>query len=350
MPAPGGKRRCRSPVARRLATRSASGYVAALRGRRRPGGRSRRRRTMTRNRTPSAAQPRRFFLITMGCQMNRHDSARMAESLRGEGLEPAGRLADADVCIVNTCCVRDKAENKARSAVGRLAAWKRRRPGRAVVVAGCVAERLGPDWLQPFPTSMPSSAPTDSRRSPRRPRTPRRAARTPASPRARPPTSSRTPTAPRPAPPPSSPSPGLLAALHLLHRPRRPGAAALPSAADVEAEIDALVAAGARGHPPGAGGQRLRARRRRLRGLLRRAGAVPGLRRLRYTSPHPRFVDPETVRAHAELPTLCEHVHLPVQSDPTPSCAAWDGRRPGTGSCAPRGPSCRATRHDLRRT
>ncbi|MBI5488727.1 MAG: tRNA (N6-isopentenyl adenosine(37)-C2)-methylthiotransferase MiaB [Deltaproteobacteria bacterium] len=265
---------------------------------------------------------RRYFLVTMGCQMNRHDSARMAEALYGAGLEPAVSLADADLCVVNTCCVRDKAENKARSAIGRLAAWKRRRPGRTVVVAGCVAERLGPGWLAAFPH-------VDAVLGPDRLDALALVAAGPA----REPLVSTGFAAGVPsdflAARPDLVAPGPTAFVTVSKGcsqhctfcivPAVRGGLRCRPAAAVAAEAAALIAAGARelvllgqavndyAHD-GAG----------FAALLRRVGAVAGLRRLRYTSPHPRFVDEDTVRAHADIAPLCEHVHLPIQSGADP--------------------------------
>src|SRR5262245_55750681 len=70
-----------------------------------------------------------FHVVTVGCQMNQHDSERMAEVLRRAGYAEAESVADADVVLLNTCSVREKAEQKMRSEVGRLAILKRERPG-----------------------------------------------------------------------------------------------------------------------------------------------------------------------------------------------------------------------------
>jgi tRNA-2-methylthio-N6-dimethylallyladenosine synthase len=269
---------------------------------------------------PAGPRARRFFFHTMGCQMNRHDSSRMADALLAAGLLPAATLAAADVCVVNTCCVRDKAEQKARSAVGRLAGWKRRRDGRTVIVAGCVAEKLGHGWVDDFPHVDAVLGPD---------RLGELAAAVRAAPRAGGPHVSTGFTAGRPA--------DFLAARPDLHAPGpsvcvtvskgcarhctfcivpgvRGGLRCRP-AADVVAETAALVAAGAR--EATLIGQAVNDYEHdgvSFAELLRRVGAVPGLRRLRYTSPHPAFATDEVARAHADVAALCEHVHLPVQS------------------------------------
>lgn len=265
-------------------------------------------------------RPRRFWFVTMGCQMNRHDSVRMAESLRAAGLEPAAGPADADVCIVNTCCVREKAEQKARSAVGRLAAWKRRRAGRRVIVAGCAAERRRAGWLDDF-------AHIDAVLGPDRlGELPGIAAVPPAVDL---PLVAAGFTAGRPEdfltarPDLSGPGPTAFVTVSkgcgerctFCIVPAVRGPLRLRPAEDVVAEAAGLAAAGVR--EVTLIGQAVNDYRRdgvAFGELLRRVGAVAGLLRLRYTSPHPRFVDEETARAHAETPVLCEHVHLPVQS------------------------------------
>ncbi|MFT3767096.1 MAG: hypothetical protein QM820_16490 [Minicystis sp.] len=83
-----------------------------------------------------------YAITTFGCQMNVHDSERMHEVLRRAGYAEA-EPADADVIVLNTCSVREKAEQKLRSEVGRLAKQKRDRRDLVLVVAGCVAQQEG---------------------------------------------------------------------------------------------------------------------------------------------------------------------------------------------------------------
>src|SRR6201999_4096315 len=92
-----------------------------------------------------------FHVLTVGCQMNQHDSERMAEVLRRAGYSEAADVADADVVLLNTCSVREKAEQKVRSEVGRLALLKRERPNLVLGVAGCVAQQEGEKLLRGMP-------------------------------------------------------------------------------------------------------------------------------------------------------------------------------------------------------
>jgi tRNA-2-methylthio-N6-dimethylallyladenosine synthase len=88
--------------------------------------------------------PRRYFIKTFGCQMNEYDSARMADVLEaGAGLTATTDPADADVLIMNTCSVREKAQEKVFSLLGEWRALKARRPKVVIGVGGCVASQEG---------------------------------------------------------------------------------------------------------------------------------------------------------------------------------------------------------------
>src|ERR1700710_1214006 len=85
--------------------------------------------------------PRRFYVSTYGCQMNEHDSQRIAGVLADEGYEPATGLDDADIVVLNTCCIRENADNKLYGHLGRLKALKAERPGLQIAVGGCLAQK-----------------------------------------------------------------------------------------------------------------------------------------------------------------------------------------------------------------
>jgi tRNA-2-methylthio-N6-dimethylallyladenosine synthase len=97
-----------------------------------------------------AGRPR-FAVLTMGCQMNVYDSDYASRCLIRAGYAPASDPEDAKVLVVNTCSVREKAEHKAFSTLGRMAALKRRDPTRVLVFAGCVAQQEGEALLKRFP-------------------------------------------------------------------------------------------------------------------------------------------------------------------------------------------------------
>jgi tRNA-2-methylthio-N6-dimethylallyladenosine synthase len=86
----------------------------------------------------------KLYIKTFGCQMNEYDSARMADALReAEGLELTERPEEADVLLLNTCSIREKAQEKVFSQLGRWRPWKQRRPDLIIGVGGCVASQEG---------------------------------------------------------------------------------------------------------------------------------------------------------------------------------------------------------------
>ncbi|HEV8119505.1 MAG TPA: tRNA (N6-isopentenyl adenosine(37)-C2)-methylthiotransferase MiaB, partial [Candidatus Polarisedimenticolia bacterium] len=86
---------------------------------------------------------KRFVIETWGCQMNVHDSEKMAGMLRHAGYEPATSVEEADLVLLNTCSVREKAAAKVFGRLGQLRLVKKRRPGMLLGVAGCVAQMEG---------------------------------------------------------------------------------------------------------------------------------------------------------------------------------------------------------------
>src|SRR5512146_792586 len=86
---------------------------------------------------------RLVYIETFGCQMNAVDSARMLSLLESVDYRPAPSLGDADLVLLNTCSIREKADQKIRSALGELRRWKSARAGRLVAVGGCLAQQEG---------------------------------------------------------------------------------------------------------------------------------------------------------------------------------------------------------------
>ena len=86
---------------------------------------------------------RSYAIRTFGCQMNEHDSERIAGLLEDDGYERAAVLQDADVIVLNTCCIRENADNKLYGALGQLKSAKAARPGTVIAVAGCLAQKDG---------------------------------------------------------------------------------------------------------------------------------------------------------------------------------------------------------------
>ena len=266
---------------------------------------------------------KKLFIKTYGCQMNAYDSARMADVLADQGWRRADGPEDADLVILNTCHIREKATEKVYSELGRLRSLKRARGGRAMIaVGGCVGQAEGAEILR-------RSAGADIVFGPqtyhRLPDMIARAAR-----------GERVVDTEFPAVPKfdSLPGPGEAAgaSAYLTVQegcdkfctfcvvPYTRGPEYSRPVAEIEAEARRLVAAGAREitvlgqnvnayHGAGADGEDVG-----LGGLLRRLGAIPGLARLRYTTSHPRDVDQALADAHREVAQVMPFVHLPVQS------------------------------------
>lgn len=86
---------------------------------------------------------KRYVVRTYGCQMNEHDTERIAGLLEEDGYEPAESFDDADVIVLNTCCIRENADNKLYGQLGRLKTMKAARPDLQIVVGGCLAQKDG---------------------------------------------------------------------------------------------------------------------------------------------------------------------------------------------------------------
>ncbi len=274
---------------------------------------------------------KRFSISTFGCQMNAHDSGKVASLLLHDGWV-AAEAGVADLLLINTCSIREKAEHKLYSDLGRLRSWKEERPGRLVGVGGCVAQQEGDALLARFPQldfvfgthnlRMVPALVASAEAGVRRAETAERGGLDRFDLPARHPSLSQ-----------ESPGRAFVTVMEGCDMfcsfcivPHTRGREISRPAAAIVQEVEALVAEGVvevtlLGQTVNAYG-RHDVRRGRVDSagtmpfsrLLRRLDAVPGLRRLRYISPHPVFFDDELIAAHADLPSLCPHVHLPVQS------------------------------------
>ncbi len=92
-----------------------------------------------------------FFIATMGCQMNEYNSDTLCRLLMERGCEPIDEPENADLIIINTCSVREKAEQKAFSMLGRMFTYKRKRPDIIIGFTGCIAQQEGPALLKKYP-------------------------------------------------------------------------------------------------------------------------------------------------------------------------------------------------------
>ncbi|HSK26684.1 MAG TPA: tRNA (N6-isopentenyl adenosine(37)-C2)-methylthiotransferase MiaB [Jiangellales bacterium] len=263
---------------------------------------------------------RTYQVRTFGCQMNVHDSERLAGLLEGAGYTRAPEGEPADVVVLNTCAVRENADNKLYGNLGHLAPVKERTPGMQIAVGGCLAQkdrgeivRRAPwvdvvfgthnvgslpvllerarvaeeaqveilEALEVFPSTLPSR------------RDSAYAAWVAISVGCN-----------------NTCTFCIVPALRGRERDRRPG--------DVLAEVEALVAEGVLevtllGQNVNAYGVEFGDRYAFGR-LLRAVGTVPGLERVRFTSPHPRDFTPDVIEAMAETPTIMPQLHMPLQS------------------------------------
>ena len=260
-----------------------------------------------------AGAPCRFYVRTYGCQMNEHDSERLAGLLAADGMESTGDLEAADVVVLNTCCIRENADNKLYGHLGRLKALKAAKPGLQIAVGGCLAQKdrelvveraghvdvvfgthnLGRGVLLTRPAGRRAVVEIRRRRRGGSDHVPARTSTTgrlgvghhpvgfdnPA-------LSSSCPCARQG----SQPADGR-------HRPRGRGVA---PTAYARSHLGQNVTP--TGRDLGAGQYRPQ-----FADLLHTLDAVDGVDRIRFTSPHPKDLRPETIAAIAECASVCGH-------------------------------------------
>jgi tRNA-2-methylthio-N6-dimethylallyladenosine synthase len=261
--------------------------------------------------------PKKLFIKTYGCQMNVYDSERMAEALGGQGYVATDRADDADMILLNTCHIREKAAEKVYSELGRLKPLKALNPELKIGVAGCVAQAEGAEIMRRQPavdlvvgpqsyhrlpqmearvrsglTALDTDFPEEDKFQHLKGRT--KAARAPAA---------------------------FLTVQEGCDKfcafcvvPYTRGAEVSRPAERVLSEARELVDRGVRevtllGQNVNAyhGGMSLAA-------LIGKLAAIEGLERIRYTTSHPNDMDDDLIAAHAEVPELMPYLHLPVQS------------------------------------
>ena len=257
---------------------------------------------------------RRIYIETYGCQMNVSDSELMFGVLGRAGYVRTDDPAEADVLLVNTCAVRDHAEQRVLGRMGELKRYKR--PGDVLGVVGCMAQRLGPKLLEQVPQVDLVIGPDGYRGLPE--------------------LIAQAQSGARAADvefkgwehyedvPPVRANP--ISAFVTVQRgcdyrctfcivPMTRGPERSRKLADVVGEVARLAAA--RTTEVTLLGQTVNSYHdgeHDFADLLRAVGAVTGVRRLRFTSPYPTDFTPRVLAAMAETPAVCEHVHLPVQS------------------------------------
>ncbi|HOX53126.1 MAG TPA: tRNA (N6-isopentenyl adenosine(37)-C2)-methylthiotransferase MiaB, partial [Fibrobacteria bacterium] len=269
--------------------------------------------------TPSDPSQKYYFLETYGCQMNEYDSSLVSGLLEERGYRPTQDPSVADLLLVNTCSVREKAETTALDKLRSIAHHKRRRPGVRLGVLGCMAENRREAILERIPEVDLLLGPDHYDRLGEVLDRPRNAS-TPIS--ALGPDRNQTYEGLFPA------AGANVSAFVAIQRgcdlkcaycivPSTRGPERSRPSDDILREVRHLVAKGVR--EVTLLGQTVNAWRSDLSfaDLLRRLGEVDGLRRLRFTSPHPRYFTESVCQAMAEVPSVCPHVHMPVQSGST---------------------------------
>jgi tRNA-2-methylthio-N6-dimethylallyladenosine synthase len=276
------------------------------------------------HRIPSFDVEGNYLIRTFGCQMNAHDSERIAGVLLADGMTPTERVDDARVVVLNTCAIRENADNKLYGNLGHLKPLKAANPELRIVVSGCLAqkdqgeiqrrapwvdvvvgthalphllelleraEREGPqmdvgEYTETFPSALPAARDDDFRAW-------------------------------------VSIAPGCDNACTFCIVPLVRGPQRSRPIGDILAEVQALAARGVAevtllGQNVNTYGRDVTvpgsSRRPLFAELLRHVGAVEGIRRVRFTSPHPRDFTPDVIEAMAETPAVCEHIHFPLQS------------------------------------
>ena len=269
--------------------------------------------------------PRKFLIRTFGCQMTEHDSERLAGLLVADGLEATTELEDADVVVLNTCCIRENADNKLYGHLGHLKSLQEARPGLQIAVGGCLAQkdreglRERAEFVDVvFGTHNLGRAPALLRHA---------AEHGPIT---------EILDAPDPDGAPEH-APALSAVRELPYAawvtiqtgcdnscafcivPAVRGPEASRPMDELLEEVRRLAADGVvevtlLGQNVNSYGRDLTRRRPMFAELLSAVGAVEGIRRVRFTSPHPKDLRPETIAAMADTEAVTPHLHLPLQS------------------------------------
>jgi tRNA-2-methylthio-N6-dimethylallyladenosine synthase len=262
---------------------------------------------------------KRYHLTTFGCQMNEHDSERMKGMLESLGYTEARERAQADVILFNTCSIRESADSRFIAHLGEAKRLKREQPERIVGVGGCWAQSVKEEVFARFPFVDVAFGPGQVHRLAEfltsdsltaqgyfefegfTGHLPARRA--------------------RPFQGWLQISVGCNCACSYCIVPSTRGREVSRPFSELVAEVQTMAADGVRevtllGQNVNSYGRDLRVEGHPVSfaELLRAVDGVDGIERIRYTSPHPKDMREDVIRAHAELGALCEHIHLPLQS------------------------------------
>jgi tRNA-2-methylthio-N6-dimethylallyladenosine synthase len=258
-----------------------------------------------------------FHVTTFGCQMNEHDSERMKGMLESLGYSEVPERRDADLILFNTCSIREKADERFVAHLQEARALKRRDPERVIGVGGCWAQSMKERVFRQFPFVDVAFGPGQVHKLAEfltadsitaqgffefegfTGHLPAKRARE------------------FQAWVQISAGCNMRCAFCIV--PSTRGREVSRPLEELVAELDGLAADGVRevtllGQNVNSYGTRLRPQPRRFAELLAAVDAIDGIDRIRYTSPHPAHMSEDVVRAHAELESVCEHIHLPLQS------------------------------------
>lgn len=267
---------------------------------------------------------RGFYIETMGCQMNAHDSDFMAQSLIDSGFVPVSSPEQADVILVNTCVVRAKPEQKAYSFLGRASGIKAENPLKFLGIIGCLAQMKGADLLKRFPQLDLIMGPRELSRFPEIVKTIDR------------PSVKIVATHLDPAPPCHIPGHGCLRKkvtgyVSIMEGcnnfcsycivPYVRGRETSRSPKEIMAEAVHLLSHGVKEISllgqnvnsylwKGRGGRQ----RRNFPDLLSELSTLDGLLRLRFVTSHPKDLSDELISCFGGIHNLCPHIHLPFQA------------------------------------
>ncbi len=257
-----------------------------------------------------------YHVTTFGCQMNEHDSERMKGMLESLGYEERPARADADLILFNTCSIREKADERFVAHLQEARAIKRRRPETVVGVGGCWAQSVKDEVFRRFPFVDVAFGPGQVHKLAEFLTSDSLTAQgffefegfTGHLPEKR----------AREFQGWLQISVGCNCRCAYCIVPSTRGREVSRPAAELVAEVRRMASEGVRevtllGQNVNSYGRDLRPRAS-FAVLLSAIDAVEGIARIRYTSPHPKDMREDVARAHAELPAVCEHVHLPLQS------------------------------------
>jgi tRNA-2-methylthio-N6-dimethylallyladenosine synthase len=259
-----------------------------------------------------------FHVTTFGCQMNVHDSERMRGMLASLGYEEVGSRGEADVILFNTCSIRESADSRFIAHLGEAKRLKSEDPERVVGVGGCWAQSVKEEVFERFPFVDVAFGPgqihklaeflnSDSLSAQGYFEFEDFSGHLPAQ-------------REREFQAWLQISQGCNCACSYCIVPSTRGREVSRHPDELIAETRALAADGVRevtllGQNVNSYGRDLAPETRiGFAELLQRVDAVEGIERIRYTSPHPKDMKEDVIRAHAELPALCEHIHLPLQA------------------------------------